>query len=72
MTMFRKCELHSFRNWISAKKKNMANECKKIDDQNIKNGTSFVEDLRVAAYFRQNFQTIYNSWFCRASKLHLL
>ena len=55
-------------------KKNMSNECKKIDDQNIKNGTSFVEDLRarIVAYFRQNFQTIYNSLFCRASKLHLL
>ena len=78
MTMFRKCEPQSFRNWISAKKqnkkKNMSNECKKIDDQNIKNGTSFVEDLRarIVAYFRQNFQTIYNSLFCRASKLHLL
>ena len=56
------------------KEKNMSNECKKIDDQNIKNGTSFVEDLRarIVAYFRQNFQTIYNSLFCRASKLHLL
>ena len=52
----------------------MSNECKKIDDQNIKNGTSFAEDLRarIAAYFRQNFQTIYNSLFCRASKLQLL
>ena len=50
----------------------MSNECKKTDDQNIKNGTSFVEDLRarIAAYFRQNFQTIYDSLFCRASKLH--
>ena len=43
----------------------MSNECKKIDDQNIKNGTNFVEDLRVriVAYFRQNFQTIYNCLF---------
>ena len=24
----------------------MSNECMKIDDQNIKNGTSFVEDLK--------------------------
>ena len=24
----------------------MSNECMKMDDQNIKNGTSFVEDLR--------------------------
>ena len=57
MTMFRKCEPQSFRNWISVKKnKKTSNECKKIDDQNIKNGTSFVEDLRarIAAYFRQN------------------
>ena len=45
MTMFRKCEPQSFRNCISAKK-NMSNECMKIDDQNIKNGTSFVEDFR--------------------------
>ena len=67
LTMFRKCEPQSFRNWISAKK-NMPNECKKIDDQNIKNGTSLVEDLmaRIAPYFRQNFQTIYNSLLCRA------
>ena len=63
MTMFRKCEPQSFRNWISAKKqkkkKNMSNECKKIDDQNIKNGTSFVEDLRarIVAYFRLEPQT---------------
>ena len=51
----------------------MSSECKKIDDQNIKNGTSFVEDLRagIAAYFRQNFQTIYDSLFCRASILQL-
>ena len=51
----------------------MSNECKKIDDQNIKNGTSFVEDLRarIVGYFRQNFQTIYKSLFCGASKLHL-
>ena len=74
MTMFRKCEPQSFRNWISSTKKKKSNECKKIDDQNIKNGTSFAEDLRarIAAYFRQNFQTIYNSLFCRASKLQLL
>ena len=59
---------------IEFPQKNPSNERKKIDDQNIKNGTSFVEDLRArtATYFRQNFHTIYNSLFCRASKLHLL
>ena len=32
----------------------MSNECKKIDDQSIKNETSFVEDLRaiIVAYFK--------------------